>query len=390
MELPLDARFKVLMTTATSRKNRSRPLAAAACCALLASCATVDFQPPPVPLLGGHARYDIESVDPLALSTEMKQFVAARLGGAEQGPDRAWQVAYSMLDPWMFPFEYDPRVTLTAREAFRARRGNCLTFSNLFVAMAREAGVDAWYREVEIPPQWSSVDDTLLVSMHVNAAVRGDGRTYVVDATGRTGKPGDTIRELSDREAEAQFYNNLGADALVANDLALAHAYFRKALEVDARLDYVWSNIGVVLRRNGQTGEAMLAYRTALALDPDNSVALNNLFTIYDEDGMTELARALQGRVEQQRRRNPYYLHHLAVLAAEQRDWQEAIGYSRRAIELKRDEYRFHYTLAQVRYQAGLLDQAWTDLAAARELAPPSVDLNELTLPGELPQPSEG
>jgi Flp pilus assembly protein TadD len=255
--------------------------------------------------------------------------------------------------------------------------------------MAREAGVDAWYREVKIPPQWSSVDDTLLVSMHVNAAARADGRTYVVDATGRSSRPDDHVRRLSDREAEAQFYNNLGADALVANDLALAHAYFSKALRVDPRLDYVWSNVGVVLRRNGQTADAMLAYRTALRLDPENTVALNNLYTIYEEDGMTEHAAALQDRVERLRRRNPYYLHYLAELAAEQHNWKEAIKYSRRAIELKQDEYRFHYTLAQMRYRAGELDPAWVHLAAARQLAPPTVDPDELTLPGELPRPSE-
>ncbi|MEJ2383568.1 MAG: tetratricopeptide repeat protein [Xanthomonadales bacterium] len=373
-----------------TQRRVGRHLAAAAACALLASCATLDFEPPPVPPLEGHARFDIERIEPLALSTEMKQFVAARLGGATRDPERAWRMAYAMLDPWMFPFEYDPRVTLTAREAFRTRRGNCLTFSNLFIAMAREAGMEAWYRAVEIPPEWSSVDDTLLVSMHVNAAIRDRGDVYVIDVSRRLDKPGDRVRTLSDREAEAQFYNNLGADALVAGELGLAHAYFRKAVETDPRRAYVWSNLGVVLRRNGQTTDAMRAYETALQLDPDSAVALNNLYTIYDEDGMTAQAAKLEARVERNRRRNPYYLHHLAELSAEQRDWAEAIAYSRRAIDLKEDEYRFHYTLAQMQFQAGDVAAARSNLAVARLLAPPSVDPDALTLPGELPRPSEG
>jgi Flp pilus assembly protein TadD len=378
------------MSTRATRQRNTRLLAAAAGCCLLASCATLEFDPPAVPALEGHARFDIERIEPLALSTEMRQFVAARLGGSARDPERAWRLAYAMLDPWMFPFEYDQRVTLTAREAFRTRRGNCLTFSNLFIAMAREAGLEAWYREVEIPPEWSSVDDTLLVSMHVNAAMRDDGDVYVIDVSRRQEKPGDRVRMLSDREAEAQFYNNLGADALVANDLGLAHAYFRKAVDTDPSLAYVWSNLGVVLRRNGQTADAMLAYETALRLAPDSNVALNNLYTIYDEDGMHEQAARLQARVERNRRRNPYYLHHLAELSAEQSDWQEAIAYSRRAIELKDDEYLFHYTLAQMQFQAGKLAEARSNLAVARLLAPPSVDTAELVLPGELPRPSEG
>jgi tetratricopeptide (TPR) repeat protein len=380
---------KFVMRDNEAKIRRARLSAVAVTCAVLTACATVEFEPPPVPPLAGHERFDIETVDPLAMSTEMRQFVAARLKTGDGSPEHAWHLVYTMLDRWQFPFEYDPRVTLTAREAFRTRRGNCLTFSNLFVAMAREAGLPAWYREVEIAPQWSSVDDTVLVSMHVNAATRDDGRLYVVDAARRGRQPGERVRTMSDREAEAQFYNNLGADALVAGDLALAHAYFRKAVETDRRLDYVWSNLGVVLRRNGQTGDAMRAYRTALQLDPENTVALNNLYTIYEEDGMTELAGELQDRVERVRQRNPYYLHHLAELAAEAHQWQEAIEYSQRAIGLKGDEYRFHYTLAQMRYQAGDRDQAFQTLEVARQLAPPTVDTADLTLPGELPRPSE-
>ena len=57
-------------------------------------------------------------------------------------------------------------------------------------------------------------------------------------------------------------------------DLGLAYANFIKALEVRPGLAYVWSNAGVVLRRNGQTGDAVFAYRTALQYDPDHSVAV--------------------------------------------------------------------------------------------------------------------
>ena len=304
--------------------------------------------------------------------------------------DRAWRLSWALLDPNVLDFEYDPQVTLTAAEAFRTRRGNCLTFSNMFVAMAREAGLDAWYREVEIEPEWNALDDTLLVSLHVNAATIDRGREYVIDVSRRRIREGERHRKISDREAAAQFYNNLGADALVADDLALAHAYLRKAAATDARLAYVWSNLGVVLRRNGQTADAILAYETALRLDPRSTFALNNLYTIYDEDGVHEKAAKLQTRVERNRRRNPYYLHHLAELSAEQRDWQEAIDYSRRAIELKGDEYRFHYTLAQMQFRAGKVAEAETNLATARLLAPPAVDAKELSLPGELPRPSEG
>ena len=52
-----------------------------------------------------------------------------------------------------------------------------------------------------------------------------------MDVSRRKGREIERTRRLSDAEAKAQYYNNLGADALIAKDLGLAYAYFRKGLE---------------------------------------------------------------------------------------------------------------------------------------------------------------
>jgi Flp pilus assembly protein TadD len=253
----------------------------------------------------------------------------------------------------------------------------------MFVAMARSAGLEAWYREVDILPEWTNVDDTLLVSKHVNAEVHDRLHSYVVDVSRRQVQKGERARRLSDQEAAAQFYNNLGANALVGNDLARAYAYFRKAAETAPAQAYAWSNLGVVLRRNGQTEDAMLAYQTAMRLDPDQAVAVNNLYTIYDEDGQLEAAQELQARVERNRRRNPYYLHYLAEVANEEHRWEDAQDLARRAIRIEPREYRFYYTLARAQFHNGNERVAQTNLNRARSLAPPGVPDEELELPGE-------
>ncbi len=342
---------------------------------------------PPIPPLLDQPVYDIESIDLLEMSHEMQQFVDTHLKRNDPEKTRAWMLAYAMLDPYILDFTYDPHVTLTAKEAFRTRRGNCLTFSNMFIAMARAAGLDAWYREVEIEPEWNSVDDTLLVSLHVNAATRERGNEYIIDVSRRQPREGERHRKISDDEAEAQFYNNLGANALMANDLPMAYAYFRKADEIMPGLAYIWSNLGVVLNRNGQVSDAIQAYRTALALDDRHTISLNNLYTIYLEQGDVEEAIAFQQEVERNRRRNPYYLHHLAQEAFAMRQLDDAMSYTRRAIRLENREYRFFYTMAQLHYQVGNVGQADNHLRKAQSLAPDWVDTRNLTLPGEIPEP---
>lgn len=349
----------------------------------LAACATRGLQDePPVPALRGHAPVPVADVELLAITPEMQRFTDryARHGGKNDN-SRAWMLAYAALDPYLLDFDYDPMVTLPADKAFQSRRGNCLTFSSLFVAMARDAGLKAWYQEVQIPPKWSAINETLLVSKHVNAVVSEYGLRYVIDVSRRRPIPGERTRRLTDREATAQYFNNLGVDALVENDLPLAHAYFAKALETQPGLPYIWSNLGVVFRRNQQSADAVLAYRTALAADPDHAVALNNLYDLYSEEGKLEAAALLVDRVERNRRKNPYYLHHLAELASEEERWSDAIDLLNRAIDIDAEEYRFHYTLAHAQFHAGEVETARISLDRARELAAMQPSVGPLMLP---------
>jgi tetratricopeptide (TPR) repeat protein len=349
---------------------------------LLGGCATgARIDAPPIPALQGHPVRTVPDVDLLAVSPEMRAFSERFARSGQDHESKAWTLAYAALDPYLLAFDYDPLVTLPADEAFLARRGNCLTFSSLFVAIAREAGLRAWYQEVQVPPKWSAVNETLLVSKHVNAVVSERGMRYVIDVSRREPQGFERTRKLSDREAAAQFYNNLGVDALVQNDLATAHAWFSKSLETQSDLAYVWSNLGVVFRRNAQTADAILAYRTALEAEPDQAVALNNLFDLYSETGNLAAAGEIASRVERNRRKNPYYLHHLAELANEEQRWRDAIDLLNRAIRIEEKEYRFHYTLAHAQYHSGEVETARLSLERARELAGNRPDSGPLNLP---------
>ncbi len=337
---------------------------------LLNSCAALPPRMPDVPPLLGYAEEQVPEVDLLRMSPGMRDFTDRYARASDSGEGKAWMLAYAALDPYLLDFEYDPMVDLPADEAFQLRRGNCLTFSSMFVAMARDAGLNAWYQEVRVPPRWSAVNETLLVSKHVNAVVHEWGSHYVIDVSRRRASPRDITRRMSDEEARAQYYNNLGADALVVNNLGTAYAYFRRALETAPATAYVWSNLGVVFRRNDQVDDAILAYRAALTADPDEAVALNNLYNLYTEEDMGEAAAVIAARVERNRRQNPYYLHYLAEVANAEYRFDDAIDLLERAIDMDANEYRFHYTMAQTQFYAGHFDVVRASLDRARQLAP--------------------
>jgi Flp pilus assembly protein TadD len=368
------------MTRKYRQFDSSRQALALCLAVALGACANTPQQSPDIAALNNHPGFTVPQAEFLRVSPEMREF--AETHAVRRGMNgRAWSLTYAALDPYVLDFDYDPQVTLTADQAFRDRKGNCLTFSGMFIAMARDAGLTAWYQEIEIQPTWSSVNDTLLVSKHVNAVVQGSRRQYTVDISRLTHDDNLRSRRLTDLEAAAQYYNNLGADALIENDLGRAHAYFKKALGTQPRLAYVWSNLGVVYRRNFQTADAITAYRFALQLEPGQTVALNNLFLIYEEEGDVESAAEIQRRVETNRRKNPYYLHSLAETANMEGRYGEAIKWLGRAIRIEDQEYRFHYTLAQSLYFSGDRNGAQASLDRAKQLAPFPLEDSLSTLP---------
>ena len=311
----------------------------------------------------------------------MMEFLEAHIPSGMRGTDKAFTLAYAMLDPYLLGFRYDPAITLGAEDAFVQKSGNCLTFSSLFVAMARAAGLRAWYQEVKVPPNWSNINETLLVNLHVNAIVQYRDIEYVVDVSDSKPTRQALSRKLSDNEALGQYYNNKGVEALLEDRLSEALAYFVKAIETEPDISYVWSNLGVVYRRNGQDGDAKLAYQQALKLNSGESAALSNLYSILMDEGDDTAAQIVQSKVERHRLKNPYYLYYLSAEAVEEQRYDDAIKLLRRAIRMEDGDYRFHVILARSLLLNGDDNAAQLSLDRAKKLAPADSGLATMNLP---------
>jgi len=349
--------------------RKVRPLVATGLL-VLTGCATTPYLDQPIPPLAGFPEVQVNELDLDEISPSMETFLREAIIRNRGQDKRAWSLVWATGDRNVFEFDYDPMLTLTPAETFDRRTGNCLAFSGMLVSMARSVGLEAYYQAVEVPPQWSHTTNALLVSKHVNAVVKGDWGEWVVDVSGESSTRYRRVWRISDAEALAQYYNNLGADALTADNLPLAHAYFSKALKTEPSLSFVWSNLGVVLSRNEQTEDARQVYLTAMEIDPQQSIAANNLFLIYEKQGEIELANQLKAQVERHRRDNPYYLYFLSSTAIEEGRYEESTRMLKQAIRMDEKEYRFHYELARSLALQGDLEGAQQSLQTATSLAP--------------------
>lgn len=363
--------MKLLLNVSVSRFLPGRATFLLACLLVLSACASrhpVDTTPPP--LLNSGPEIQVANVDVLAVTPEMEAFLERYILPYRDLETRLNLLTLAVTSSGVLGFDYDEARTLTAAQAFETRSGNCIGFANMMVALARKAGLEADYQEVLRQPEWSSREDTLLLIKHINVVVSSPRYSYVVDVSGVKFKPTERRRIIPDPYAKALYYNNIGAEALLGNELSMAWAYLVTAIHTEPELPDPWINLGVVYGRNEQLNEAELVYQTALQIDASEYSAMNNLYEVYLLQENLEAAEGLRVKVEKYRQKNPYYLMKLSEESLELGQYQESIKLLQRAISKKDNDHILYFAMAKTQYLSGQTVAAQDSLLRARELAP--------------------
>jgi Flp pilus assembly protein TadD len=326
------------------------------------------------PIDDGSVKADLASIDMLEMSPEMIRFVEEAVGDVHRNSERLRYLAYAVMRSGQFELVYDDS-TRTAADTFAARRGNCLAFTNMFVAMSRYIGLDASYQEVDVPPNWSMSGQSYLYSQHINVFIdlKRD-HTTVVDFNLYDFESEYETRLIDDDRARAHYFNNIGAEKMLADESPLALAYFRQSLGEDPTFAPAWINLGILHRREGYPSYAEAAYLRALDLDSGNLIALSNLANLYEELGRPELAEDYQARVEVHRMRNPYYRYQKANLAFMDGDYETAIEDLKFAIRRRKHEDQFYFLLSLSYLMSGDKEEARAWMKKAEEVASQNSD----------------
>jgi len=302
----------------------------------------------------------------LALSDEMREFLRDHVNRGATDSLKLQQLVDAIMGTKTFRMEYDEN-TRTAAETFRLRKGNCLSFTTMFVTLARGARLNADFQEVDIPPDWSTRKDVFVLNLHINVNVYlGAGGTRAVDFNIGDFKSTYDVEEISDKRAIAHFFNNMGVERMQVGEILDAFAFFRQAiLETDGRFSPAWTNLGLLYRKGGHDEYAEAAYLEAIMVDKRNVVAMSNLVRLYETRGDTESAQKYGKKVDQHRMRNPHLRFKLAREAFFDRDYDTAIGHLKHAIRKLNGESEFYFLLGLCHLMKGDSEEArrWTTKA---------------------------
>ena len=229
--------------------------------------------------------------NPLYVTDEMRK-AATELAGFGSSVERLNRLQQSLFDSDRFPFSYETRGTLTAAEAYYRRQGNCLSFTNLFVALGRSIGIPVTTALVLRVRGSEQEGDLIVVNTHVVATLASTGENVFYDFERSRRQQPTAMRTLGDLWITSLYLNNLGSDKLRAGHNAGALQYFEAAVKLAPDFAAAWGNLGVARRRAGNTQGAFDAYREALAIDSDNPTILANLAALYGSLGRREEAAA--------------------------------------------------------------------------------------------------
>ena len=314
------------------------------------------------------AAADAALVEP---SPAMRDFVAGHVRRGRTSAARLARLLGKLVQEGYFKDGYRPDLTRTAAAAFSARSGNCLSYTSMFISLARLAGLDARFQEVGVPSRFDADLGVLLRNMHVSA--------LVVNGAARSATLGDVTvdfnaidtqdypkRAVSDAYALALYYNNLSVERWRNDAPRLAFAYLRKAIETDAANPNLWVNLGVFYSKHGIYDHAVSAHGRALRLDRRNPSAMAGLAVAYEGLGEVELSLRYARRVQQSRERNPYYHFALAQSAFAASRYAQSVDAIDRALALKADDHRFHALKSRAHKELGEPEQARISLAQAQ------------------------
>ncbi|QHQ40888.1 tetratricopeptide repeat protein [Microbulbifer hydrolyticus] len=346
-----------------ARRWLGKSLALGLCLVLIGGCAgTPPQQSSPVDvgwLLSGSAIFggpvsldELPEDDILGLEPEMRAYLAQVAPGAS--PQQRLAALLRGFESRKFRVEYRADQTLTAAETYRQEVGNCMAFTVMMVAMARELGADAYFNQVEVPPVWGHDEEhTFVVYRHINMVSESPQGRRVVDFNLAAYDPIYDQRRLSDKAAFAQYYSNRGLEWMQQGEMREAFRYLRKALELRPGDSDLWANLGAFYSRNEKYGAAEKSYLQALQLDSGHTIAMSNLERLYRKQKQFELANYYADKARYHRQRNPYYLYYQARNAYEHGDFKSAKRQLKRAIWQYENDHRFHFLMGLTSYRLG-------------------------------------
>jgi tetratricopeptide (TPR) repeat protein len=359
-------------------------LAGGALC--LAACAAAPPAPPPtVPELvyaePGQfgSRPDIPTPDDIHRLTPEQQrsvleFIDAPLRAAKPRHRRVFEYLERMTHGFHYQGE-----TLMASDALALRRGNCLSLAILTTAIARVAGVEVGYQLADDEPVFEWNGSLVKKGVHVRTRLYepepdpGDGgllfsrSALTIDYFPTRGSR--FIRNLTEDGYVAMYYGNIAVEAIERGDFRTGYWYALESLTLAPDSSEGLNTLAVVYARAGDERKAEQIYLYGIEHAEEKLSLLKNYRALLLRAGRHDEARAIEAQLARMDDPSPMHWIQLARSAYDDGEYELAVRYFRRVVDLAPYMHEGYFGMARAYYMAGQLERAEAALRDALELA---------------------
>lgn len=319
-----------------ARRWRGLPVLAALCGVLL-GCAHVQWRAPALPaeqLVERMREGGWELQHPFELDPEALQVVRETLGRYGTEEERLQRAVAWVNGASGLHFEYTPGVTLPAAEAFRVRKGDCMTYAALLSAVARGLGVHAYFVYVDGMPIHYDAEGWLFTASHIAVGLGSSAsRAVVVDFVANQSEwTGSMYQPVHDHVAASLYFSNRAVERLIRGDHAGAERMLRALIAFEPQVREPHGNLGAVLLRQGRAAEALAAMEGALQRFPADMTLHTNAIRAARALGDVERARRLEMAAERVARSAPMLQFMRGVNAYRAGDYRGAVDHLEHAV----------------------------------------------------------
>lgn len=314
----------------------------------------------------------------LALTAEqVKHFVDF----FESGKNRRYQPhqrVHVYLSRHLSDIDFTNR-THGAAETIDRLRGNCMSLALVTTALARTADVRVGWQIADADPVYSSEGSVVYSANHIQVRLYEDrlnktgysfsfGRDYLLldyftDDLPELGRP------LTEEQMIALVYQNLGVEAMAADDNDRAFWMLAEALEHDPANANIYNALAVVHRRAGDEDAAERLYRFALSEFGDRLTVLRNYRKLLLAQGRDAEADGIEQRLLRLPDPDPFPVLALGDQALSEGRTDTALAYYRQARKVAPYLHEIHWKIARAHFRAGERRRAAKELEKAREKA---------------------
>lgn len=266
--------------------------------------------------------------------------------------------------------DYDVHANLAPLDAYKQRRGNCLSFTLLITRLASELDIEMQFNEVDLPGTWE-VDETneLILYRHINAIYQAKKRKLIFDLAMDEYDYRLPQRTITENHALALLHSNLAVESLKEKNYDLAAHHMKLAVGANQFSSDIWVNIGVFFNRSGEVNLAEHALLYALEIDKRNSSAAGNLEQLYLENNKNQRAAKYARLAKSARSSNPYYQFRKAQDFLEEKKYQAARQSIYKAKRIHNKDSRFFFLSSKIESALGRYSAALKDIETAYNLS---------------------